>query len=75
RIGKLGLERAVKLSELSPEKAIPETDILPFPVVELSHTEARRVLEGVPLPIPALGHAVFQGLDLLGYADHHTTPP
>lgn len=59
RIGKVGLERAVKLSELSPEKAIPETDILPFPVVELSHTEARRVLEGVPLPIPALGYVAL----------------
>ncbi|WP_243028366.1 tRNA pseudouridine(55) synthase TruB [Thermus albus] len=59
RIGKVGLERAVKLSELSPEKAIPETDVLPFPVVELSHTEARRVLEGVPLPIPALGYVAL----------------
>lgn len=59
RIGKVGLERAVNLSELSPEKAIPETDVLPFPVVELSHTEARRVLEGVPLPIPALGYVAL----------------
>ncbi|WP_135257053.1 tRNA pseudouridine(55) synthase TruB [Thermus caldilimi] len=59
RIGKVGLERAVRLSELSPEKAIPETDVLPFPVVELSHTEARRVLEGVPLPIPALGYVAL----------------
>ncbi|GAA5336055.1 MULTISPECIES: tRNA pseudouridine(55) synthase TruB [Thermus] len=59
RIGKVGLERAVRLSELSPEKAIPEVDVLPFPVVELSHTEARRVLEGVPLPIPALGYVTL----------------
>jgi tRNA pseudouridine55 synthase len=59
RIGKVGLERAVFLAELSPDKAIPEVDALPFPVVELSHTEARRVLEGVPLPIPALGYVTL----------------
>jgi tRNA pseudouridine55 synthase len=59
RIGKVGLERAVPLAELSPDKAIPEVDVLPFPVVELSHTEARRVLEGVPLPIPALGYVTL----------------
>ncbi|KOX89224.1 tRNA pseudouridine synthase B [Thermus aquaticus] len=59
RIGKVGLERAVSLAELSPDKAIPEVDALPFPVVELSHTEARRVLEGVPLPIPALGYVTL----------------
>jgi tRNA pseudouridine55 synthase len=59
RIGKVGLERAVPLAELSPDKAIPEVDALPFPVVELSHTEARRVLEGVPLPIPALGYVTL----------------
>jgi tRNA pseudouridine55 synthase len=59
RIGKVGLERAVLLAELSPDKAIPEVDALPFPVVELSHTEARRVLEGVPLPIPALGYVTL----------------
>jgi tRNA pseudouridine55 synthase len=59
RIGKVGLERVVPLAELSPDKAIPEVDALPFPVVELSHTEARRVLEGVPLPIPALGYVTL----------------
>jgi tRNA pseudouridine55 synthase len=59
RIGKVGLERAVPLAELSPDKAVPEVDALPFPVVELSHTEARRVLEGVPLPIPALGYVTL----------------
>ncbi len=59
RIGKVGLERAVPLAELSPDKAIPEVDALPFPVVELSHTEARRVLQGVPLPIPALGYVTL----------------
>jgi tRNA pseudouridine55 synthase len=59
RIGKVGLERAVPLAELSPDKAIPEVDALPFPVVELSHTEARRVLKGVPLPIPALGYVTL----------------
>jgi tRNA pseudouridine55 synthase len=59
RIGKVGLERAVPLAELSPDKAIPEVDALPFPVVELSHTEARRVLEGVPLPIPVLGYVTL----------------
>lgn len=59
RVGRVGLERAVALSDLSPEKAIPELDVLPFPVVELSHTEARRVLEGMPLPIPAMGYVTL----------------
>lgn len=59
RGGRVGLERAVALSDLSPEKAIPELDVLPFPVVELSHTEARRVLEGMPLPIPAMGYVTL----------------
>jgi tRNA pseudouridine55 synthase len=59
RVGRIGLERAVPLSELSPDRAIPEVEALPFPVVELSHTEARRVLEGVPLPIPVVGYVAL----------------
>lgn len=59
RVGRVGLEKAVPLSELWPARAIPEVEALPFPVVELSHTEARRVLEGVPLPIPAVGYVAL----------------
>ncbi|MGQ9692293.1 MAG: tRNA pseudouridine(55) synthase TruB [Thermaceae bacterium] len=59
RVGRIGLERAVPPSALSPEQAIPEAEVLPFPVVELSHTEARRVLEGIPLPIPVVGHVAL----------------
>ncbi len=59
RIGRIGLERAVPLKDLSPERAIPELDALSYPVVELAHTEVRRVLEGIPLPIPALGRVTL----------------
>ncbi len=59
RVGRIGLEKAVSLSDLAPDRAIPEVEALPFPVVELSHTEARRVLEGVPLPIPVVGYVAL----------------
>lgn len=59
RIGRIGLERAVPLKDLAPDRAIPELDALSYPVVELSHTEVRRVLEGIPLPIPALGRVTL----------------
>ncbi len=54
RVGRVDLSRAVPPERLL-EGRIPEVEALPFPTVELDHTEARRVLEGVPLPIPAKG--------------------
>ncbi len=54
RVGRIDLSRAVPPERLL-EGQIPEVEALPFPTVELDHTEARRVLEGVPLPIPAKG--------------------
>ncbi len=59
RIGRIGLERAVALGDLGRDKALPELEALSFPVVELAHTEVRRVLEGIPLPIPALGYVTL----------------
>ncbi len=55
RIGRVDLTRAVPPERLL-EGRIPETEVLPFPTVELAHTEVRRVLEGIPLPIPAEGY-------------------
>ena len=54
RVGRVDLARAVPPERLL-EGRIPEVEALPFPTVELDHTEVRRVLEGVPLPIPAKG--------------------
>ncbi len=54
RVGKIDLAAARPPEELEAAR-IPETAALPFPTVELSHTEVRRVLEGVPLPIPVTG--------------------
>ncbi len=55
RVGRVSLEAAVRLDALSPKAALLETEVLPYPVVELAHAEVRRVIEGVPLPIPARG--------------------
>jgi len=54
RVGRVDLSRAVPPHELLKGK-IPETEVIPFPTVELDHTDAKRVLEGIPLPIPAKG--------------------
>ncbi len=55
RVGRVDLTRAVPPGRLL-EGRIPETEVLPFPTVELAHTEVRRVLQGIPLPIPAEGY-------------------
>ena len=54
RVVRVDLTRAVPPDRLR-EGQIPEVEALPFPTVELDHTEVRRVLEGIPLPIPAKG--------------------
>ena len=55
RVGRVDLSRAAPVDELEKGR-IPETEALPFPTVELDHTEVRRVLSGTPLPIPAQGY-------------------
>ncbi len=55
RVGRVDLARAVPPERLL-EGRIPETEALPFPTVELAHTEVRRVRQGIPLPIPAEGY-------------------
>lgn len=59
RVGRVGLERCVPLDKIDPEHPLEETQALSFPLVQLSHTEAKRVLEGVPLPIPAQGYVAL----------------
>ncbi|HEU4741895.1 MAG TPA: tRNA pseudouridine(55) synthase TruB [Meiothermus sp.] len=59
RVGRVGLERCVPLEKIDPEHPLEETQALSFPLVQLSHTEAKRVLEGVPLPIPAQGYVAL----------------
>jgi tRNA pseudouridine55 synthase len=61
RVGRVDLSQAAPPERLL-EGRIPEREALPFPTVELDHTEVRRVLEGIPLPIPARG--------LVGLVDH-----
>jgi tRNA pseudouridine55 synthase len=55
RVGLVGLERAVSPQQLNPQQALDESLVLSFPMVQLSAPEVRKVLEGVPLPIPATG--------------------
>ncbi len=55
RVGRVGLDRTVAAENLKGAEPLAAADVLPFPVVELAHAEVRRVLEGVPLPIPARG--------------------
>jgi len=55
RVGKIGLEQAQDLNNLEPKKPLDVLEALSCPSVELSHTEVKRVMEGVPLPIPAKG--------------------
>jgi tRNA pseudouridine55 synthase len=59
RVGRVGLERCVPLEKLDPEHPLEETQALSFPLVQLSHAEVKRVLEGVPLPIPAQGYVAL----------------
>jgi len=55
RVGRVGLEQTLPASALAEAKPLAAAEVLPFPAVELGHTEVRRVQEGVPLPIPARG--------------------
>ncbi|RIH83165.1 tRNA pseudouridine(55) synthase TruB [Calidithermus roseus] len=55
RVGNVGLERCQNPREIDPKQTLGELEALSCPVVELSHAEARKVLEGIPLPIPARG--------------------
>jgi len=55
RVGRIGLEKTVAAAEVGEAEPLAPADVLPFPVVELAHAEVRRVIEGVPLPIPARG--------------------
>lgn len=59
RVGRVGLERCVPLEKIDPEHPLEETQALSFPLVQLSHAEVKRVLEGVPLPIPAQGYVAL----------------
>jgi len=61
RVGRIGLEQAQDIESLDTQKALDELEALSCPSVELSHAEARRVLEGVPLPIPAKGLVALVG--------------
>jgi tRNA pseudouridine55 synthase len=61
RVGRIGLEQAQEIENLDPQKTLDELEALSCPSVELSHTEARRVMDGVPLPIPAKGLVALIG--------------
>ncbi|HGY09333.1 MAG TPA: tRNA pseudouridine(55) synthase TruB [Oceanithermus profundus] len=55
RVGRVGLGQTVPVEELGKARPLAAAEVLPFPAVELDHTEVRRVQGGVPLPIPARG--------------------
>ena len=55
RVGRVDLSQTVPVEELAQARPLAAAEVLPFPAVELDHTEVRRVLQGVPLPIPARG--------------------
>ncbi len=61
RIGRVGLEQAQEVETLDVRKTLDPLEVLSCPSVELSHTEVRRVMEGVPLPIPAKGLVALVG--------------
>lgn len=61
RVGKIGLEQAQDIENLDTPKALDELEALSCPSVELSNAEAKRVMEGVPLPIPAKGLVALVG--------------
>jgi len=55
RVGRVDLGQTVPAERLGSAKPLAPSEVLPFPAVELDHTEVRRVQSGVPLPIPARG--------------------
>ncbi|GIW33404.1 tRNA pseudouridine(55) synthase TruB [Meiothermus sp.] len=61
RVGRIGLEQAQEIDRLDVNKTLDELEALSCPSVELSHTETKRVMEGVPLPIPAKGLVALVG--------------
>ncbi|RDI96467.1 tRNA pseudouridine(55) synthase TruB [Meiothermus sp. QL-1] len=61
RVGRVGLELAQELESLDAGRTLEVLEVLSCPSVELSHTEARRVMEGMPLPIPAKGLVALLG--------------
>lgn len=61
RVGKIGLEQAQNAQTLDAKKELDVLEALSCPSVELSHTEVKRVMEGVPLPIPAKGLVALLG--------------
>lgn len=61
RVGKVDLSQAQTMETFDPHKQLDVLEALSCPSVELSHTEAKRVMEGVPLPIPATGMVALLG--------------
>lgn len=55
RVGRIDLARTISPQEISMARAIADLEALSCPVVELAQADAKKVLEGVPLPIPAQG--------------------
>lgn len=61
RVGKIGLEQAQEIEHLDMSKTIDALEALSCPSVELTQAEAKRVMEGVPLAIPAKGLVALLG--------------
>lgn len=61
RVGKIGLEQAQEIERLDASKTIDVLEALSCPSVELTQAEAKRVMEGVPLAIPAKGLVALLG--------------
>lgn len=61
RVGKIGLEATQNAETLDPRRELDVFEALSCPSVELSLPEAKRVMEGVPLPIPAKGLVALLG--------------
>lgn len=61
RVGKIGLEQAQEIERLDASQTIDVLEALSCPSVELTQAEAKRVMEGVPLAIPAKGLVALLG--------------
>lgn len=61
RVGKVDLSQAQDLNSFDATRQLDVLQALSCPSVELSHSEAKRVMEGVPLPIPANGLVALLG--------------
>ena len=51
RAGQAGLEQAIALEDLTPAKSLSMTDLLSYPLFELSNEDVARVQQGQRLPI------------------------